>query len=199
MDQEQDDLIEIVGHIKWFDPVRGFGFLLDSSGGPDVLLHGNVLRNYGQSTVVEGAQVQVRAIPTARGKQAVEVLAVTPPPSTNPAPIADLGTQSTEEIAALPFLPARVKWFDKSKGFGFANIFGQPGDVFLHIEVLRHSGFADLTVGEAIALKVVEGRRGPMAAALASWERVTDLAAPTAEPVGGPTLSFAPDLAAEEA
>ena len=64
-----------------------------------------------------------------------------------------------------------MKWFDKAKGFGFANIFEQKADVFLHIEVLRHSGFADLAVGEAIALRVVDGRRGMMAAQILSWER----------------------------
>ncbi len=34
-----------------------------------------------------------------------------------------------------------MKWFDKAKGFGFANVFGQKADVFLHIEVLRAFGF----------------------------------------------------------
>ena len=43
--------------------------------------------------------------------------------------------------------------------------------MFLHIEVLRHSGFSDLAVGEAIALRVVDGRRGMMAAQILSWER----------------------------
>ncbi|AXC49845.1 cold shock domain-containing protein [Paracoccus suum] len=168
--QRQDDPVEIVGRIKWFDPGRGFGFLIDSDGGPDVLLHGNVLRNYGQSTIVEGTEVKVRAIVTTRGKQAVEVLSILHPSPTSGAQIAELAGPELAEVAALPFQPARVKWFDKSKGFGFANIFGLPGDVFLHIEVLRHSGFADLVVGEAIALKVIAGPRGPMAALLASWD-----------------------------
>ena len=64
-----------------------------------------------------------------------------------------LATTSTvvtpAEIAALPLEPARVKWFDKGKGFGFANVFGRPEDVFIHVEVLRQSGFADLQAGEA--------------------------------------------------
>ena len=74
-------------------------------------------------------------------------------------------------IFSVGLLPARVKWFDKAKGFGFANLFGQSGDVFLHCEVLRHSGLADLGVGEAVALRVVDGRRGLMAAQIAPWER----------------------------
>jgi CspA family cold shock protein len=63
-----------------------------------------------------------------------------------------------------------VKWFDKAKGFGFANIFGKPEDVFLHVEVLRRSGLADLQPGEAVSLRVTEGKRGLMAVQVASWE-----------------------------
>ena len=77
---------------------------------------------------------------------------------------------SPEEIALLPIEPARIKWFDKSKGFGFANVFGLPEDVFVHIEVLRHSGFADLAAGEAVCLRIMDGARGRMAVQVVSWE-----------------------------
>ena len=63
-----------------------------------------------------------------------------------------------------------MKWFDKGKGFGFANIYGRPEDVFLHIEVLRQSGLADLQPGEALAVRVIEGKRGRMAAEVQAWE-----------------------------
>ncbi len=71
---------------------------------------------------------------------------------------------------ALPLEPARVKWFDKGKGFGFANVWGKPEDVFIHIEVLRRSGFADLAAGEAVCLRVIDGRRGRMAAQVVAWD-----------------------------
>ena len=69
-------------------------------------------------------------------------------------------------------MPARVKWFDKAKGFGFANVFGHPEDIFVHAEVLRSCGMADLLPGEAVAMKVVEGPRGNMAAEVRSWDFV---------------------------
>ena len=84
--------------------------------------------------------------------------------------IADLDIDIIENLDSLPLRPARVKWFDKSKGFGFANIFGYSEDVFIHIEVLRHSGFADLAIGEALCLRIVEGPRGLMAAQIAAWD-----------------------------
>ncbi|MTH76347.1 cold-shock protein [Paracoccus aestuariivivens] len=166
-----EQLREIVGVVKWFDGSKGFGFLTDPDGGSDILLHSNVLRNFGQSSVAEGAKVRAMVQNTARGVQAVEVLEIDAPASEPMPAIADLCSATPEEVARLPLLPARVKWFDKAKGFGFANIFEQKADVFLHVEVLRHSGFSDLTVGEAIALRVVDGRRGLMAAQVLSWER----------------------------
>ncbi|PZP18842.1 MAG: cold-shock protein, partial [Kocuria rhizophila] len=83
-------LVVVQGPIKWFDPIKGFGFLADSAGGADVLIHANVLRNFGQSSVAEAAMVVVRAMSTARGRQATEVLSIQPPPSDAQAPIADL-------------------------------------------------------------------------------------------------------------
>lgn len=161
----------VTGNVKWFDPGKGFGFIVDGEGGPDILLHANVLRNFGQGSVADNAGIRVLVQVTPRGAQAVEVLEILPPDvETRLAPIEDLGDADPAAIAALPLEPARVKWFDKGKGFGFANVFGRPEDVFIHVEVLRRSGFADLAPGEAVCLRVIEGRRGRMAAQVVSWE-----------------------------
>jgi CspA family cold shock protein len=169
-------LSEITGEVKWFDPVKGFGFILDQSGGPDILLHANVLRNFGQGTVADHAQISVKVQATPRGSQAVEVLTISPPEGEIVAPIEDLGDNTPEEIIALPMEPARVKWFEKAKGFGFANVFERDEDVFIHMEVLRRSGFADLAPGEAVCLRVIEGKRGRMAAQVLAWDASSRIA-----------------------
>jgi CspA family cold shock protein len=161
----------VSGRVKWFDPAKGFGFVVADEGGPDILLHANVLRNFGQSSVADEARVEIAVQQTARGKQAVEVFAITPPAGGDEAPISDLAHVGPEELAALPLEPARVKWFDKAKGFGFANVFGESEDIFVHVEVLRRSGLADLQPGEAVGLRVVEGSRGRLAVEVAAWER----------------------------
>jgi len=167
-----DDGMKLVsGRVKWFDPTKGYGFILNADGGPDILLHANVLRNFGRSSVADQSRVTAWVQPTTRGLQASEVLEIEPPESDGTPPIADLDSDVVENLDALPLRPARVKWFDKGKGFGFANIFGHPDDVFIHIEVLRHSGFSDLAIGEAIGMRVVEGPRGLMAAQITSWDR----------------------------
>ena len=42
--------------------------------------------------------------------------------------------------------------------------------MFIHIEVLRRSGMADLQSGEALAIRVIEGKRGRMATEVCGWE-----------------------------
>ena len=162
----------VSGTVKWFDPVKGFGFVLADNGGADILLHMNVLRNFGQSSVADGARIEMLVQQTERGVQASEVLSVSPPLGAQ-STLPDIALLDEEELAASPMQAARIKWFDKAKGFGFANVFGSAEDIFVHMDVLRQSGLSDLGPGEAIALRVIDGKRGRMAAEVRAWETVT--------------------------
>ncbi|WP_119840213.1 cold-shock protein [Pseudooceanicola algae] len=162
------------GHVKWFDPARGFGFVLSEDGGPDILLHANVLRNYGQNSVGEGALIEIIVQKSDRGQQAVEIIRIAPPEGHGVQVLDDFEALDGEALQDAPLVAARVKWFDKGKGFGFANVFGRPEDVFIHVEVLRASGLADLDPGEAIALRVIDGKRGRMAAEIRAWDAPPD-------------------------
>lgn len=168
--EENDVGRRVLGRVKWFDPVKGFGFVVAEEGGPDILLHANVLRNFGQSSVADNAGIEITIQETARGVQALEVHVIEPPKSDSTASLEDLDDHGAFSDADVPLEPARVKWFDKAKGFGFANVFGRDEDIFVHVEVLRRSGFADLQPGEAIGIKVVDGKRGRMASSVTSWD-----------------------------
>jgi CspA family cold shock protein len=168
--QGTTDQQRIIGLVKWFDPAKGFGFVVADQGGSDILLHANVLRNFGQGSVVDGSVIEIAVQDTQRGLQATEVISITPPEMEVAVPLKDMEEFTPEDIAQRAIEPARVKWFDKAKGFGFANIFGSDDDVFIHIEVLRRSGLSDLQSGEAIGLRLVDGERGRMAIEVVGWE-----------------------------
>ncbi|MEO0401033.1 MAG: cold shock domain-containing protein [Pseudomonadota bacterium] len=170
MSDNTEETNPVAGTVKWFDPVKGFGFIVADTGGPDILLHVNVLRNFGQSSVADGAAIDVLVQQTDRGVQAVEVVQIVPPSYEDGSQLSDISDLDLSVVAEAPLQPGRVKWFDKGKGFGFANVFGLPEDVFLHVEVLRRSGLSDLQPGEALAMRVIDGKRGRMAAEVLAWE-----------------------------
>jgi len=161
---------KVRGKVKWFDPTKGFGFIVSEGGGADILLHANVLRNFGQSSVADTAGIEILVQETERGTQAVEVLRIEPPETGIPVGLEDAELLNQLDDSGGPLEPARVKWFDKTKGFGFANVFGRSEDVFVHVEILRRSGLADLQPGEAVCLRVIDGKRGRMATRVSSWE-----------------------------
>lgn len=160
----------VTGMVKWFDPVKGFGFVVSEDANADILLHVNVLRNFGQSSIADGSVVDIRVQETDRGVQAVEVVHINPPMSQTPHSMTDIADLDESDMPPNPLQPGRVKWFDKGKGFGFANVFGSPEDIFLHVEVLHRSGLSDLQPGEALAMRVIDGKRGQMAAEVLAWE-----------------------------
>ena len=67
------------GTINWFDPVKGFGFIVSDEIKMDIFLHSKVLRNFGQSSIADGVEVKVIAHRSDRGTQASEVLSVASP------------------------------------------------------------------------------------------------------------------------
>ena len=171
MEDDEEKVLQVLqGRVKWFDPVKGFGFVVSEEAGVDILLHANVLRNFGQGSIADGAEITVKAQRTARGVQAVEVIRVEPATPIGTAVGEDGPGLLPQEVLDLPLEPSRVKWFDKGKGFGFASVFGRPEDVFIHVEVLRGSGFADLSAGEAVCLRIVDGKRGRMAVQVLTWD-----------------------------
>jgi len=164
------------GSIKWFDGNKGFGFISDDEGGHDVLLHANVLRNYGHSSVIEGTRIEVEVTQSQRGLQATEIVSMEIPeidPVTILRGVPDLGIDFDKLDTSQPLTPARVKWFDKVKGFGFVNVFENTDDVFVHMEVLRAYGMSELVQGEALCVRTADGPRGQMAVEVRAWDFAT--------------------------
>ncbi|PJN94956.1 cold-shock protein [Amaricoccus sp. HAR-UPW-R2A-40] len=161
------------GRVKWFDTTKGYGFVVGEDGGGDILLHGNVLRVFGYSSVAEGAEIVLNVQQTDRGRQAVEVVEIVP--TAGPPEAVASFLDPANGIAAGPLQPARVKWFDRVKGFGFINVYGKAEDVFLHMETLRQFGYGEVVAGDVLAVRVTAGPRGPMVYEVRSWDYVARL------------------------
>ena len=65
--------MELSGAVKFFDPARGFGFIVPDEGGREVFVHSSVLFRSGMTDLLPGQRVFVRAESVPRGLQAMRV------------------------------------------------------------------------------------------------------------------------------
>lgn len=168
--ESQPDSDVRTGRVKWYDADRGYGFVVPDGGDRDILVHASCVKASGRATIPEGAQVSLRVIQGDRGLQAVELIDVEEHHEEEHDVAARPSELAAELEGASELVAARVKWFDKLKGFGFVNIFGDSADVFIHMETLRRCGFNDLMPGEGVAVRTVDGPRGLMAVEVRTWE-----------------------------
>jgi cold shock protein len=70
------DAVPVYSVVKWFNPKRGFGFVVLSDGSGEAFLHRNLLAQFGIDTVKPCAVLKVRVMRGDPGPKIVEVLSV---------------------------------------------------------------------------------------------------------------------------
>jgi CspA family cold shock protein len=63
------------GTVKWFNPMKGYGFIEPQSGGKDVFVHISAVESAGLSTLNEGQQLEYEVV-SDRGKESARNLKV---------------------------------------------------------------------------------------------------------------------------
>jgi len=158
-----DGLVEVVGRIKWFDVAKGYGFIVPDNGEADVLIHVTVLRRDGFSAVREGVRVVAAAQRRERGLQVFKVISVTEPEADYAPPLPPVRTRA-QATSVGGFEIVIVKWFNRTRGFGFLTRGEGTEDIFVHMETLRRYGFIDPKPGDSMLARFGPGPKGLMAA-----------------------------------
>ncbi|MBT6535519.1 MAG: cold shock domain-containing protein [Rhodospirillaceae bacterium] len=139
--------------VKWFNPIKGFGFVQPANGTGDAFIHVSVLEAAGQKDLQDGAELECEIEQGPRGPMVSVIHSVT------------AGSGEATEIVDenAPVMEGVVKFFDANKGYGFVVPDGDGQDVFVSGRVVAQSGLRMLEADSRVRVTTKMGDKGPLA------------------------------------
>ena len=166
--------------VKWYDPTKGYGFLVPDDGSPDIYCGRAALAAVGLATLLPEATVACETVQSQRGPEVSRILTIdfsTAAPRT----VSPVRPPAAGRIAARPGaahaaaasgrrVRALVKWFGAEKGYGFLEPEDGSADLFCHMTAVQASGRDTLPEGATVTCEIVQGDRGPQVSSILSVE-----------------------------
>jgi CspA family cold shock protein len=146
------------GVVKFFNPQKGFGFIVRDDGGEDVFVHISAVEQAGLTDLADGQPLEFTLVDRGGRISATNLRIEGEPMAVERAERAPQ-RQLTGEKAS-----GTVKFFNAMKGFGFIQRDdGQP-DAFVHISAVERAGIPTLNEGDRLEFEIEVDRRGKYAA-----------------------------------
>ena len=146
------------GTVKFFNPQKGFGFIVRDDGGEDVFVHISAVEQAGLTDLADGQPLEFTLVDRGGRISATNLRIDGEPMAVERAERAPQ-RQLTGEKAT-----GTVKFFNSMKGFGFIQRDdGQP-DAFVHISAVERAGIPTLNEGDRLEFEIEVDRRGKFAA-----------------------------------
>jgi CspA family cold shock protein len=146
------------GVVKFFNPQKGFGFIVRDDGGEDVFVHISAVEQAGLTDLADGQPLEFTLVDRG-GRISATNLRIEGEPMAVERAERSPQRQLTGEKAS-----GTVKFFNAMKGFGFIQRDdGQP-DAFVHISAVERAGIPTLNEGDRLEFELEVDRRGKTAA-----------------------------------
>ena len=146
------------GVVKFFNPQKGFGFIVRDDGGEDVFVHISAVEQAGLTDLADGQPLEFTLVDRG-GRISATNLRIEGEPMAVERAERGPQRQLTGEKAS-----GTVKFFNAMKGFGFIQRDdGQP-DAFVHISAVERAGIPTLNEGDRLEFELEVDRRGKTAA-----------------------------------
>jgi CspA family cold shock protein len=146
------------GVVKFFNPQKGFGFVVRDDGGEDVFVHISAVEQAGLTDLADGQPLEFTLVDRG-GRISATNLRIEGEPMAVERAERGPQRQLTGEKAS-----GTVKFFNAMKGFGFIQRDdGQP-DAFVHISAVERAGIPTLNEGDRLQFELEVDRRGKYAA-----------------------------------